>query len=67
MQHKPTITVISVAGLPQPIVRALQAAVSLLHRTLPHRRRVSRQLDLLTKPGRVTGPIDRLHIYEDVG
>jgi len=67
MDHKPPITIINVAGLPQPLARLLRALVHTLQRLLPTTPKTRGKVALLTKPGTVKGPLTRQHIYEDVG
>ncbi len=67
MNRKPTITIINVVGLPQPIARLLQRLVYALQRLLTTKPRARHQVALLTKPGTVKGPLTRQRIYEDVG
>ena len=67
MNRKPTITVINVVGLPQPIARLLQGLVYTLQRLPTTKPRARHQVALLTKPGTVKGPLTRQRIYEDVG
>ena len=60
---------IDVRGLPEPVARALQSLTESLRQQLnPDRGRASEdRVKLMTRPGKVLGPLTRTEIYKDVG
>jgi hypothetical protein len=58
---------INVEGLPQPIVRSLEAVVETVRQQLRGPREPRQHVALLTKSGTVLGSLTREEIYGDVG
>lgn len=69
MPRKPTIEIIDVRGLPEPVVATLKAVVDAVRREVPEAptRRSARGQGLRVFEGRVKGKLTRREIYDDVG
>jgi hypothetical protein len=58
---------INVEGLPEPIVRSLEAVVETVRQQLREPEKPREHIQLLTKKGTVRGSLTREEIYEDAG
>jgi len=58
---------INVEGLPDPVVRSLEAMVQTLKTEIGNEEKPRRRVELSVKKGEVIGPLTREEIYKDVG